>query len=239
VDSSLICSFLFLSGSGTALYGQDASAHVSQALEAGFRHLDAAQSYGNEKSVGAGLASYLSHTSQDRSSIFVTTKFGSKREGQTVKDVLKAELVDLRLDYVDLYLIHSPKGLEGKLGKLWAEFEELKREGLTKEIGISNFRVGDLEELLADIESRGGEIPAVHQVCSNHHYSRIAKCLPSPPRSYLCLLLWLMNFLDRVSSLYSQILPTHSRNPQEVWYHSGFVWWPDTCYEEKRWAGDS
>jgi diketogulonate reductase-like aldo/keto reductase len=50
------------------------------------------------------------------------------------------------------------------LGALWKEFEELKREGLTKEIGISNFRVGDLEEILESVESRGGEVPAVHQV---------------------------------------------------------------------------
>jgi diketogulonate reductase-like aldo/keto reductase len=149
---------------GTALYGQDASAQVVQALETGFKHLDAAQYYSNESSVGAGLAKYLSSTSQDRSSIFVTTKFGTKRGNQTAKDVLKAELADLKLDYVDLYLIHTPQGLEGKLGDLWKEFEELKKEGLTKDIGISNFRVGDLEELLESVESRGGEVPAVHQV---------------------------------------------------------------------------
>jgi diketogulonate reductase-like aldo/keto reductase len=137
---------------------------VVQALETGFKHLDAAQMYRNERSVGAGLAKYLSNTSQDRSSIFVTTKFASKSGDQTVKDVLKAELTDLGLDYVDLYLIHTPQGLEGKLGELWKEFEELKKEGLTTEIGISNFRVGDLEELLESVESRGGEVPAVHQV---------------------------------------------------------------------------
>jgi diketogulonate reductase-like aldo/keto reductase len=149
---------------GTALYGQDASTQVVQALETGFKHLDAAQYYSNEKSVGEGLAKYLSSTSQERSSIFVTTKFGKKRPGQTAKDVLKTELADLKLDYIDLYLIHTPEGLEGKLGELWQEFEGLKKEGLTKEIGISNFRVADLEEILESVESRGGEVPAVHQV---------------------------------------------------------------------------
>jgi len=151
-------------GSGTALYGQDAASQVVQALDAGFKHLDAAQFYNNEKSVGKGLATYLSNTSQDRSSIFVTTKFGSKRPGQTVKDILKAELSDLKLDYVDLYLIHTPTAFQGKLGALWKEFEELKKEGLAKEIGISNFRVGDLEELLESIQNDGGEVPAVHQI---------------------------------------------------------------------------
>lgn len=160
-------------GSGTALYGQDASTQVVQALEAGFKHLDAAQYYSNEKSVGEGLAKYLSSTSQERSSIFVTTKFGKKRPGQTAKDVLKTELADLKLDYVDLYLVHTPEGSEGKLGDLWQEFEELKQEGLAKEIGISNFRVEDLEELLENVESRGGEVPAVHQL-EFHPY--VLKC---------------------------------------------------------------
>lgn len=93
----------------------------------------------------------------------MTTKFGSKKPGQTVKDVLKTELADLKLEYVDLYLIHTPEPFQGKLGALWKEFEELKKEGLTKEIGISNFRVGDLEELLESIQNNGGEVPAVHQ----------------------------------------------------------------------------
>lgn len=154
----------FAFGSGTALYGQDATSQVVQALQTGFKHLDAAQFYSNEKSVGEGLAIYLSSTSQDRSSVFVTTKFGKKDPGQTAKDVLKTELANLKLDYVDLYLIHTPVAFEGKLGTLWKEFEELKKEGLAKEIGISNFRVGDLEELLGSIESNGGEVPAIHQI---------------------------------------------------------------------------
>jgi len=151
-------------GSGTALYGQDAASQVIQALETGFTHLDAAQFYSNEGSVGAGLATYLSNASLDRSSIFVTTKFGSKKPGQTVKDVLKIELAALKLDYVDLYLIHTPTAFQGKLGELWKEFEALKQEGLTKEIGISNFRVSDLEELLDSVEGSGGEVPVVHQI---------------------------------------------------------------------------
>lgn len=151
-------------GSGTALYGQDAASQVVQALEAGFKHIDAAQYYNNEKSVGKGITTYLANTSQDRSSIFVTTKLGTKKAGQTAKDVLKTELADLGLEYVDLYLIHTPTSFQGNLGALWKEFEELKKEGLTRDIGISNFRVGDLEELLDSVQASGGEAPAVHQI---------------------------------------------------------------------------
>jgi len=151
-------------GSGTALYGQDVAPLVVQALETGFTHLDTAQMYLNEELVGAGLATYLSNTSLDRSSIFVTTKFWSKKPEETVKDVLRTELVALKLEYVDLYLVHTPTAFQGKLGELWKEFEQLKQEGLAKEIGISNFRVEDLEELLDSVERSGGEVPVVHQI---------------------------------------------------------------------------
>lgn len=95
----------------------------------------------------------------------MTTKFENKSSSETVKDVLKQELADLKLDYIDLYLWHTPVNFVGRLGQVWKEFEEVKRDGLAKEIGISNFRLGDLDELLGDIERSGGEIPVVHQVC--------------------------------------------------------------------------
>lgn len=149
---------------GTALFGQDAAAEVIQALETGFTHIDEAQLYGNEKSVGKGISSYLSASSTPRSSIYVTTKFGTKSANESVKDVLKRQLADLQLEQVDLYLWHSPVEFVGQLGEIWKQFEEVKREGLAKEIGVSNFRLGDLTELLESIETNGGEIPAVNQV---------------------------------------------------------------------------
>jgi diketogulonate reductase-like aldo/keto reductase len=143
------------------LYGRDASTQVVQALEVGFTHIDTSQMYGNEKSVGKGLKSFLSSPSAPaREDLFVTTKFASKSPSQTIKQVLEVQLQDLGLTYVDLYLLHTPVNYVGQLGTIWKQFEEVKQAGLAKEIGISNFRVGDLEELLAS----GGEVPAVHQV---------------------------------------------------------------------------
>lgn len=141
-------------GTGTALYSQDATKQVLQALRAGFRHVDAAQMYANEESVGNAIEAFLSTPNDSqpsripsREDIYVTTKFHRTSSGsRTVKDVLKGQLRAL------------------KLGSLWEEFEGVKAEGLAKEIGVSNFRVGDFEELLASINARGGMVPAVHQI---------------------------------------------------------------------------
>jgi diketogulonate reductase-like aldo/keto reductase len=105
--------------------------------------------------------------------LYITTKIydvdvGPSNSRLPVKDVLKKQLKDLQVDYVDLYLIHSPVfyiGRDGGLAELWKEVEEVKREGLAKDIGISNFRVDDLNELLPTITTRSdGILPAVNQV---------------------------------------------------------------------------
>lgn len=71
----------------------------------------------------------------------------------------------LQVSYVDLYLVHWPVPFEGRLGPIWKEVEQLKRDGLTKEIGISNYRVEDLNELLPTITERpDGIFPSVHQI---------------------------------------------------------------------------
>lgn len=159
-------------GTGTALYSQDATKQVLQALRAGFRHVDAAQMYANEESVGNAIEAFLSTPNDSQSSripsredIYVTTKFHRTSSGsRTVKDVLKGQLRALKVEYVDLYLLHTLTPFVGQLGSLWEEFEGVKAEGLAKEIGVSNFRVGDFEELLASINARGGMVPAVHQI---------------------------------------------------------------------------
>ncbi|KAL6300133.1 Aldo/keto reductase [Sparassis latifolia] len=130
-------------GTGTALNGRDAEELVALAISNGILHLDGAQSYRNEESLGAGLAV----SGKPRSSLFVTTKLGKIPAGQT-------------LDYVDLFLVHSPKNHEGELNSVWKQVEELQKEGLAKSIGVSNFRVQDFEEI-----SKGASVvPAVNQI---------------------------------------------------------------------------
>lgn len=132
------------------------------ALSVGFTHLDCAEVYNTEESVGIALQKYLSGPSgPPRDSIFITTKlYNALESGQTVKDRLEASLKRLHVDYVDLYLIHTPMSHLGRLQDVWKQMEGVQRAGLAKSIGVSNFRVPDYEEFLdgADI------IPVCNQV---------------------------------------------------------------------------
>lgn len=153
-----LCMFKYLGYPGTALYSRDVTNNVRLALDSGFTHIDTAQAYNNEDSVGVALASHFK--TQPRSSLYITTKLFGLKPGETVRSVLSSQLKKLQVDYVDLYLWHTPIGFEGKLGGVWKQFEEIKQEGLAKSIGVSNFRSKDLEELL----SSASVVPAVNQV---------------------------------------------------------------------------
>lgn len=126
---------------------------VKTSLSIGYRMIDTARAYGNERSVGEGIA----QSGIPREEIFVTTKlwktdFADPRKGLT--DSLKR----LKLDYVDLFLLHWPfKGF----GETWIKLEQLQKEGLCRAIGVSNFRIHHLEEL-----KKGGisVIPQVNQM---------------------------------------------------------------------------
>lgn len=129
----------------SALYQQDVTHAGSQALEAGFIHLDSAQMYLNEESLGKAISKH------DRSKLFITTKLTSIPKGKTLRDTLVRSCKELQVDYVDLFLIHSPKHIGSlSIGEAWALLEEVHKEGLAKSIGVSNFRVKDLEELLTN-----------------------------------------------------------------------------------------
>jgi len=153
-------------GTGTALYSKDASDFVRLAIQHGVTHLDGAQMYNNEESLGAGIKA----SGKPHSELFVTTKLNGEAllPGQTIRDSLKESLAKLGLDYVDLFLIHDPTPAtrEGhsKLADWWKQLEEVHAEGLAKAIGVSNFRVEDLEVVL----ETGKVIPAVNQVQISH-----------------------------------------------------------------------
>jgi 2,5-diketo-D-gluconate reductase A len=134
--------------------GREAEQAVSWALEAGYRHVDTAQAYGNEESVGAALRA----SGVPRDELFVTTKFlpastDPERE-------LEASLERLGLDRVDLYLVHWPQG-----GPTWAwpGMERCLERGLTRAVGVSNFDVEELDAVLGVASSP----PTVDQVAFN------------------------------------------------------------------------
>ncbi|KXN92202.1 NAD/NADP-dependent indole-3-acetaldehyde reductase [Leucoagaricus sp. SymC.cos] len=145
-------------GTGTALYKQDAAQLVRQAISTGATHLDGAQAYENEDTLGEGIKL----SKKPRSELFVTTKLKAPKPGQSVKDTLLESLKKLDMKYVDLFLIHDPTSYhkEGKLKEVWAQMEEVKGEGLARSVGVSNFTVEHLQEVLPGAKI----IPSINQV---------------------------------------------------------------------------
>jgi 2,5-diketo-D-gluconate reductase A len=124
---------------------------VLWALELGYRHIDTAQAYGNEESVGEALR----RSGISREEVFITTKFNPA--GKDATKELGHSLERMEVDYVDLYLVHWPRG-----GATWAwpAMEQAHRLGLARSIGVSNFDVNELQEVTA-----GAVVPpAVDQV---------------------------------------------------------------------------
>jgi len=155
-------------GFGTFLIpNDDAAAAVSEAIRAGYRHIDTAERYENEAGVGAGIKQALESEGLARSDLFVTTKLwpGNPAWGQPVKSPeavvasLDESLERLGLDYVDLYLIHAPFAGDQRPDQ-WRGLVELQRQGKARAIGVSNFSVRHIEELKA----AGLPAPAVDQI---------------------------------------------------------------------------
>lgn len=134
--------------------GRDTQRAVEAALAAGYRHVDTAAVYGNEPEVGAAIrASGLAP-----GSVWVTTKLANADQGAaTARRAFDVSLERLGLDAVDLYLLHWPH--ERRL-ESWRVLEQLHAEGLARSIGVSNFLVRHLDELLA----RASVPPAMNQI---------------------------------------------------------------------------
>ena len=149
-------------GSGTAFFRKPCKDACALALSLGFTHIDTAAAYNNEEDVGLAIA----ESKIPRENLFITTKLGEIPPWSTVEQCLQESLNKLQLDYVDLYLVHSPQWVEkyeGGLKQVWREMVELKKKGLARSIGVSNFAVIHLEEVL----SLGLEKPVVNQVRRN------------------------------------------------------------------------
>ncbi|KAF5330572.1 hypothetical protein D9619_005904 [Psilocybe cf. subviscida] len=156
-------------GTGTALYGKDAANLVKQAIDNGITHLDGAQMYRNEETLGAGIKA----SGKPRSELFITTKLHVLAPGVTIKESLQESLSKLGLEYVDLFLIHDPTKAPGEegLAAQWKGMEEVYHAGLAKAVGISNFTVKHLETILKDATV----IPAANQIELHPHVWKAAK----------------------------------------------------------------
>ncbi len=135
--------------------GSEVEDSVRWALEAGYHSIDTATIYRNERGVGRGIQ----QSGVAREDLFVTTKVwnADQRNGSTL-EAFEKSLRDLVLDYVDLYLVHWP--VDGHYKQTWRDLETIYASGRARAIGVSNFMVEHLQDLLLDT----GITPAVNQV---------------------------------------------------------------------------
>jgi 2,5-diketo-D-gluconate reductase A len=130
---------------------------VEQALEAGYRHIDTAAAYRNERGVAAGIAA----SGVPREEIFITTKLWNSEQGlDSTLAAFERSTEALDTDHVDLYLIHWPTPARDLYLDTWRAFERIQTEGGARSIGVSNFRISDLERLQQEAET----MPTVNQI---------------------------------------------------------------------------
>ena len=138
---------------------EDTAQAVGEALKIGYRHIDTAEMYGNEKGVGEAVRA----SGLDRGDVFVTSKLSNAfHEPQDAREAFDTTLSELGFDYVDLFLIHwpLPTVYNGDFVSTWKALEEFKNDGRARSIGVSNFQIEHLERLAAETET----VPAVNQI---------------------------------------------------------------------------
>jgi len=151
---------------------------VINALEAGYRHIDCASIYGNEKEIGEAFNEVFSKGEIKREDVWITSKLWNNAHlSNDVEPALQQTLNDLQLDYLNLYLIHWPVAFKPNISRpenvddyltpqeapihdTWNAMTQVKQKGLAKHIGVSNFSIKKLEELL----SKTDEVPEMNQV---------------------------------------------------------------------------
>jgi 2,5-diketo-D-gluconate reductase A len=144
----------------------DTARAVQEALEAGYRHIDTAQMYGNERGVGEGVRA----SGLGRDAVFVTSKLSNAaHRPDDARRAFDATLVALGFEYVDLFLVHWPLPTlyGGDYVSTWRVLEEFQRDGRARSIGVSNFQPGHLDRLAAETDT----VPSVNQVEAHPYFT--------------------------------------------------------------------
>ncbi len=148
---------------------EDTVRAVSRALEIGYRHVDTAEMYGNEKEVGEAIRA----SGLDRGDVFVTSKLNNGfHEPRDAREAFDATLSELGFDYVDLFLIHWPLPTlyDGDFVSTWKTLEGFHRDGRARSIGVSNFQIEHLEKLASETDT----VPAVNQIEAHPYFANDA-----------------------------------------------------------------
>ena len=146
---------------------EDTAQTVQTAFEAGYRHIDTAQMYGNEAEVGEAIAS----SGIPRDELWITTKCNNSNHGfDDAQRALDESLGKLRIDHVDLYLIHWPLPGKDLYVDTWKGFEKVHGDGRAKAIGVSNFTEEHLDRLIDETDT----VPAVNQIELHPHMQQMA-----------------------------------------------------------------
>jgi diketogulonate reductase-like aldo/keto reductase len=142
---------------------------IKAAIKFGYRSIDTAAVYGNEQGVGQAIREAITETGIARSELFITSKVWNADLGyEETLAAFDVTMAKLGLDYLDLYLIHWPKA--GKYKEAWRALETLYKQGRVRAIGVSNFHVHHLEDVIAGAEI----IPMVDQVEYHPHLAQLA-----------------------------------------------------------------
>ena len=141
--------------------GQETEDAVTAALDAGYRHIDSAARYANEEACGRAIRQWLEKTGTPREEVFVCSKLWDADHGyEATFKALCSSLDKFGLDYLDLYLIHSPAECEVKRLESWRALETAQKLGKVKSIGVSNFGAAHIQNLVENATV----VPAVNQV---------------------------------------------------------------------------
>lgn len=129
--------------------------------QAGYRHIDSAEWYGNEAECGRAIRDFCASAGAAWAAIFYTTKLKLNNGRANVARAIKRSLDACGLGYIDLYLVHGPVGGRRMRKESWEACVQARKDGIARSVGISTFGVRQMQELLEDVP---GEIPAVNQV---------------------------------------------------------------------------
>ena len=154
----------FLSYGTWPLRGQACRTASSIALDAGFRSIDTAEAYDNERDVGQALR----NSGINREDLFITSKFNSYADRISVRETLERSLQNLQLDYLDAFLIHWPCPWLGKFVDYWIQLIEFQSQGLVLSLGVSNFQPKHIIEIVDSTKIK----PSFNQIQLNPFVAR-------------------------------------------------------------------